>query len=244
MKTFDHNWQTYLDSWIGESPDSSTAYLLRSVFYFNYAWEFRGNRYIQKTPEEAKQKFMETMILSVNDIEKALSLDPENPLIIVNLLSIGQSYSMSRETFEVYFQKAINLIPYFAEAYISKTLYLQPQWYGSTAELLAFVRETTKSAPEGSALPLSVITAHRGLCAYYDLNKKDYYNRPEVWQEIQASYERLIRELPESGYYAFEYAELARKIGREDIAQYNYNVAWEQEADHPVIYKTLSSQIR
>ncbi|MGL5079182.1 MAG: hypothetical protein ACRDBG_25560, partial [Waterburya sp.] len=244
MKDFDPNWQTYLDLWIKKSPDSSVAYLVRSTFYFNYAWELRGNRFIERTPEEAKQKFIEKMVLSINDIKKSLSLDPENPLIIANILSIGNSYSMPKENFEAYFQKAINLIPYFPDAYMAKTIYLQPQWHGSEAELLAFVRKTAKSAPQGSALPLLIITAHQGLCGYSDLNKKDYYNRPEVWQEIQTNYDRLITELPESGYYAFEYAELARKIGREDIAQYNYNVAWEREANHPVIYKTLSPLIR
>jgi hypothetical protein len=244
MKTFDHSWQTYLDSWIKESPNSSIAYLVRSVFYFNYAWELRGNRFIQKTPEAAKQEFMKKMFLSVSDIKKSLSLDAENPLIIANLLIIGNSYSMPRETFEAYFQKAINLIPYFSEVYMAKTIYLEPQWYGSEVELLAFARETTKFAPKGSALPLTVIIAHKGLCSYSDLSQKEYYGRPKIWQEIQSSYERLIKELPESGYYAFEYAELARKIGREDIAQYNYNVAWEREANHPIIYKTLSPQIR
>ncbi|MGL5835592.1 MAG: hypothetical protein ACRC1Z_20530 [Waterburya sp.] len=244
MKAFEPNWQTYLDLWIKKSPDSSVAYLVRSTFYFNYAWELRGNRFIERTPEEAKQKFIEKMVLSVNDINKSLSLDPENPLIIANILSIGNSSSMPREDFEAYFQKAVNLVPYFPDAHMAKTIYLQPQWHGSEPELLAFVRKMAKSAPQGSALPFLVITAHQGLCGYSDLNKKDYYNQPKVWQEIQTNYERLIRELPESGYYAFEYAELARKIGREDIAQYNYNVAWEREADHPVIYKTLSPQIR
>jgi hypothetical protein len=244
MKAFDPSWQTYLDIWIKKSPNSSVAYLLRSVFYFNYAWELRGNRFIQKTPEKAKQEFVAKMVLSVNDIKKALSLDSENPVIIANILSIGNSSSMSRKTFEAYFQKAIDLIPYFPDAYMAKTIYLEPQWHGSEAELLTFVRKTAKSAPKGSALPFLIITAHQGLCGNSDLNKKDYYSRPKVWQEIQANYERLVKELPESGYYAFEYAQLARRIGREDIAQYYYNVAWEREANHPVIYKTLSPIIR
>lgn len=42
----------------------------------------------------------------------------------------------------------------------------------------------------------------------------------------------------------FEYAELAHKISPENIPQYNYNVAWEREADHRGIYKTRSSLIR
>ncbi|MBW4622531.1 MAG: hypothetical protein KME17_24640 [Cyanosarcina radialis HA8281-LM2] len=89
-----------------------------------------------------------------------------------------------------------------------------------------------------------IVTAHDALCGYSGLSHKDYISRPEVWQEVQASYERLIKEQPESGFYAFKYGEIARQIGREDIAQYNYNVAWQREADHPVIYKTLSPLIR
>jgi hypothetical protein len=243
-RSFDPSWQIYLDRWIEKSPNSSLAYLLRSIFHRDYAWEIRGNKFISKTSEEAIRGYREKMRLSVEDLAKSLSIDSENPLAIINVLTVANSVSMPREYFEAYFQKAVASIPNAPEPYFAKTLYLLPQWHGSEAELLAFVRESVSSAPKGSAIPAIVEMAYDGLCGSSRLKRKEYLNRPEVWQEIQASYDRLIAELPESGYHAFQYAQLAREIGREDIAQYNYNIAWERESNHPVIDRTLSKLIR
>jgi tetratricopeptide (TPR) repeat protein len=243
-KSFDAGWQIYLDRWLDKSPNSSLAYLFRGIFYYNYAWEIRGNKFISKTSEEARQGFREKMRLSVEDIAKSLSIDAENSLTSIEVLRISNSIGMPREEFEAFFQKAIALVPNAPEAYAAKTLYLQPQWHGSEAELLTFVRESVNSAPQGSAIPAIVKIAYSGLCASSGLNRQEYFNRPEVWQEIQASYDRLIKEFPESGYYAFQYAQLARQTGREDIAQYNYNLAWEREPNHPLINRELSRFVR
>jgi hypothetical protein len=243
-KPFDPSWQVYLDRWIEKSPRSSTAYLLRSSFYYNYAWHLRGNRFIHKTPEDARKGFTEKLILSIQDIKQSLSLDSENPVTILRLLEIGNSAKLPKPEFEAFFQKAITLVPYFLEAYSARAMYLTPQWHGSEAELLAFARETAKSAPQGSALPMVIINAHSYLCGYSGLGRKNHYSNPEVWQEIQQNYDRMIREMPESGYFAFQYGQLARDIGREDITQLNYNIAWQREANHPVINKVLAPQLR
>ncbi|MBC6418421.1 MAG: DUF4034 domain-containing protein [Prochloron sp. SP5CPC1] len=143
----DDNWLNALNIWVQESPSSSLAYTARAYFHYFYGWKFRGERYTSKTPPEALEAYQNQISLSLRDTEKALELDPTNPLALQNMLTIGRNYSISRDVFEDYFQRVNEQVPFFLHAYQEKSIYLDPRWHGSEQEVFAFVRKAVKTSP-------------------------------------------------------------------------------------------------
>lgn len=230
-----------LNQWVETSPQSSLALIFRSQFYYAYAWQARGNRYIGKTPQEAQKEYRQRLSRSIQDLKKSEALDPNNPLLLLSVLELAKDIGMKQDVFEEYFTAVTDKIPYVFQAYQSKQIYLLPEWHGSEKELLEFVRESAASTPRGSAVPLNVIQAHRSLSKKYP-NKKDYYNRKDVWADVVQNYTRLVEDFPEAGMYAAWFAEVAAQTGRGDLAQQNIKIALEREPNHPGVQR-ISAQI-
>lgn len=230
-----------LNQWVEASPQSSLALIVRSQFYYAYAWKARGNRYVSKTPQEAQAEYGRRLSKSIQDLTKAEEFDPSNPLLLLSILELAKDISMDREVFEEYFTAATDEIPYVFQAYQSKQIYLLPEWHGSEKELLAFVRESAASTPRGSAVPLNVIQAHRSLSKKYP-SKKDYYNRKDVWAEVVQNYTRLVEDFPEAGMYAAWFAEAAAQAGKRELAQQNLKIALEREPNHSEVQR-IAAQI-
>lgn len=229
----------YLNRWIEQYPDSSLAYTVRAYFYYNYAWSIRGGNYIQKTPEDKIRGYLEQLSLCADDINQALKLDPDNPLALLYVLRIGRNTNMSRAVFEQYMNKATSVVPYYIRAYQEKSIFLAPNWHGSEAALLNFVRKTVATAPEETALPLLLPQAHQDLSKYGGRNRRQYYNQPQVWNEIEQNFLRLIEDFPRSGIYCLWFAEMAEDAGKEKIAMKYYALALEREPNNSTIQKKV-----
>lgn len=135
---------------------------------------------------------------------------------------------------KTHFQSLIDAVPYSFSAFQEKSIYLDPRWSGSLQEKLTFVRNAAASAPKNSAVPLIVPQAHSGLSVMYP-DKQQYYNRPDVWHDIETNFERIIENFPCSGVYPLWYAEIAKDAGRYELAREYYNLALRIEPNNPKI---------
>ncbi|GFE71396.1 DUF4034 domain-containing protein [Chroococcus sp. FPU101] len=240
MVSLDPSWVTILDDWIKKSPNSTIAYSVRAYFHYYQAWDIRGNRYAYKTPAENMQEYLKRLALATADTQKAIALNSNNPIAIFAKLRIKRNMRRaSARDFEPIFKKAITLVPNFMQAYQEKSLYLSPQWGGNEQEVLAFVRQAAKSAPHGTAIPFLVPQAHQDLCAYYS-NKQYYYNQPQVWNEIEKNYLRLIKDFPRAGWYPLWFAEVAKIAGKDQLARQYFKMAITREPNNPEIKRRAS----
>ena len=78
--------------------------------------------------------------------------------------------------------------------------------------------------------------AHKDLCIIYG-DKQAYYNRPEVWEEVQRNYLQLIEDFPHAGMYLLWFAEVAWQAERYQVAQQYFQLALRREPDNPVIQR-------
>ncbi len=231
---FDQNWINAFDSWIKQSPDSSLAYTTRAMFYYRYGWEIRGTNSANETPKNVMEKYHYYLSLSIEDTQKALQLDANNPILLSHILTVGASTGMPREQFEEYFRQANNEFSYMAYNYRQKARYLDPNWYGSEVELLTFAREAVENAPRKTLIPLILVQAHERLSTFYP-DRKAYYNRPEVWTEIEENYQKVLTDFPQAGMYAMQYARTARKAGKDDLSRKYAHLALKREPNNPII---------
>ncbi|PSF35031.1 hypothetical protein C7H19_17975 [Aphanothece hegewaldii CCALA 016] len=240
MSSLDPSWVTFLDNWIKKSPNSTIAYSVRAYFHYYQAWDIRGNRYVNKTPAENIQEYLKRLALATADTEKAIALNSNNPIAIFAKLRIKRNMGRSSaRDFEPVFKKAITLVPNFMQAYQEKSLYLTPQWGGSEQQVLAFVRQAAKSAPRGTAIPLLVPQAHEDLCRNYP-NKQYYYNQPQVWNEVEKNYLRLIKDFPRAGWYPLWFAEVAKIAKKDQLARQYFKMAISREPNNPEIKRRAS----
>ncbi len=239
-KKLDQSLLLPLNEWIAQSPESSLAHVARANFYYAQAWEARGARFSGLTSKSKKEKYQQLLLLSIQDGQKALELDQENPLGLLHWLTLGRNAGMNREEYETTFDTTIALVPNFTQAYYEKSQYLDRRWRGENLEeRLDFTRQIAADAPKGSVLPLLLAWTHEAYCTYYP-NKREYLNRPEVWADIESSYTRVLNEFPEAGLYALQFAEMAEKAGRESAAKKYFQLAMEREPNHPRVLKNMS----
>lgn len=99
-------------------------------------------------------------------------------------------------------------------------------------------QNASANAPRGTAIPLIVAQAHQSLCLRYP-NKRRYYNREDVWRDIEDSYMRLIEDFPQAGWYPFWFAEVAKEAGRDEVAAQYFRMAQEREPDNPQLLRRI-----
>ena len=223
-----------LDKWVAASPNSAYAHAVRGEAYYDYAWVARGNRYIAKTSQEQLQGYQERLRMSANEWSKAIALDPNNPTALLGVIKLGRDIGAPESETAPYFDRAIQQYPHFFQAYQEKSVDLQPKWGGSERAALKFVRESAASAPRGTAIPLIVPQMHKELSYQYP-SRQEYYNRKEVWNDIETNYLRIITDFPQAGWYPLWYAEAAKEAGKDNIAAQYFEMARTREPNNPEI---------
>jgi hypothetical protein len=131
------------------------------------------------------------------------------------MIEIEKGQGRGRERMETWFARALKQDgdDYFACR--AKLEYLEPRWYGSEAEMLAFGRACRDTKNWEGRLPFILVEAHRRLARISlsrvppDRIAEGYYARPYVWNDIRSVYEPFLALHPESRYDKSCYARLA-----------------------------------
>jgi hypothetical protein len=106
------------------------------------------------------------------------------------------------------------------DACSAKLNYLQPKWYGSTADMLDFGHECVTNTDWGGTVPLILVDAHWDIYNQFidPSERANYWKEPEVWADICSAYEQYFLHYPhDSGHIAYYaryayYAEQWKKL--------------------------------
>jgi len=242
---FEFGLLSHLDKWIEQSPKSHLAYTARAYFYYMYGWKIRGHEFIPDTSEEQVQGYVKKLNLSVDDIHKAIELDPHNPLAIMKILALGRNGWTDRDVFESYFAAANEIVPYYTEAYQEKSDFLNPKWHGESEEyLLDFIRKSVRDSPRKTAIALLLPQVHRELSWHKNRDIKEYFKQKKVWYEVETNYLRLIEDFPESGFYPLWFAEVAKYMEKNRLARKYFGLACKRDVNNPVLKAKLQEYKR
>ncbi|MGH7954138.1 MAG: hypothetical protein ACREFE_19770 [Limisphaerales bacterium] len=93
----------------------------------------------------------------------------------------------------------------------SKLLYLEPKWYGSVEDMLAFGLSCVQNTNWGGRIPIILVNAHLDIAEQYSdkSERADYWKRPEVWADIQSAYDRCFQINPDATDLYYYYARFA-----------------------------------
>lgn len=126
------------------------------------------------------------------------------------MLTVELGDTQGRKRMELWFDRAMELNPANYRACEAKLTWLLPKWHGDAKAARAFGLECLNSTVWKGNVPLILKEAHEHLARQAEWEKREtreeYLARPEVWKEIQLSFERFFELNPNAVGWRHDYA--------------------------------------
>jgi hypothetical protein len=203
------------------SKDESLVYTIEGNYAVNWAWEARGGGWAYKVNSDQRLKFEERLKIAHEAIDNAYRTDPTNYLAAKIMMVVGLGEGFDRAQMDAWYQRAIANNPdaeQVASGYMLN--YLEPKWYGSSAEMLAFARTCVASNDWDRRMPIVIVYAHESLSRYdaptgyaKKPQPKYFQKNPAAYQEIKPVYEEYLRRYPDSFFHRERFALIAAWSG-------------------------------
>jgi tetratricopeptide (TPR) repeat protein len=178
-----------------------------------WAWDARSAAWAKDVRPEQWKLFGERLDLAEVEFNHALRLDPANPVIPTQMITLELGQGRGKARMETIYKKAIELDPDNLEACRAKIYYLEPKWYGSNREMLEFGRQCRDTGNWEASLPMVLIDAHEALARYVQ-PPEAYFQQPGVWDDIRSVFETRLKRHPELRYERSEFAKWAVLCGQ------------------------------
>jgi hypothetical protein len=185
--------------------DDPGAGLIEGEFWSQYAWDARSSNWSDEVTREGWKLFAQRLQKAQTILEKAWAKDRADPRIAIGMMTVELGQGKGRERLETWFRRAMNADPDSYDACKKKQLYLEPKWYGSEAETLAFGRKCLDTANWRSRIPFVLLNAHTDLANLSD-NQQEYWKRPDVWADVEKLYTACLAANPDSVFDRSGYA--------------------------------------
>ena len=177
----------------------------------SYAWQARGSGFADTVSETGWKLMDERMNLAADTLESAWKADPHDARICVEMMWVELAQNRGRDRMELWFQRGMKIDPGNRELCNAKLEYLRPRWHGSLKEMIAFGRECTVKTNVGCRLHLMLSDAHFEASREImdDTERAAYWKKPNVWPDIQFTFEKFFELHPEEVGYRHNYARYA-----------------------------------
>jgi hypothetical protein len=156
-------------------PEDYRMYLIKGSVHVPYAWNARGGGYADTVSEANFKVFHDRLEVAADALRRAWKLNSQDPRIPTEMLRVELGLGQGRDEMEKWFQRAMALDPANYAACGHKMHYLEPKWYGSEEDMLAFGRECVTSGKWKGSVPLTLAEAHDALARYVPKEKRDQY---------------------------------------------------------------------
>lgn len=188
-------------------PDAYTTWFFKGSYYIWLAWQARGGSYASQVTAQGWIGLSNNLAVAQDAFEQAWKLDPKQSEIADEMITVVLGQDGDRDRVELWFKRAMEVNTNDYDACYKKLYYLEPKWYGSDEEQLAFGRECVQSTNWGGRVPLILLDAHE----FIDGRNKgetqtNYWRRPEVWSDVQAAFDRFFELNPAATNWYHNYA--------------------------------------
>ncbi len=204
-----------------EKDKNKTAADLLTGHVFNHmAWATRGRASAAALKNETWDAFESYLTQAANFVERAWQADPDSADAARLMIDVECGQGKGRERMEMWFERAMRLDGDDYEACLLKLTYLEPGWYGSAADMLAFGRECLRTGNWEGRLPFVLAEAHQRLAGVEWSEPRrerpgnrrpdrSYFAQPRVWDDLRAVYEPYLAKHPDARYERSVYARMA-----------------------------------
>jgi hypothetical protein len=170
--------------------------LYRGGFWFGYGWEARTESFAPAVPLGGFDQLEKRLAIAREAYEDAWKLQPGSGAAARALVEIDKAVGGDRATMELWFERAMKANGDDRTACWSKLDWLDPKWYGSLEDMLAFGRACRDTKNSRTGITLLVAEAHWRIACMPGENQNTYLALPEVWADIQSVYDEYLKHHP------------------------------------------------
>lgn len=180
--------------------------LLKARFLLDYAWDARGGQGAAHVTDNARAVFASRLQAAERETAKASAIDPLSPVVASLMLTIELGQGEGRERMESWFRYGNAVDPGSYQIYAQKLRYLEPQWYGSQEEMVAYGQELLAAKQWNLKLPFVLASAYLQLGRHYEDPSEFYQDDPQTCRDIKAIYDGYLKLYPDAAYERSAYA--------------------------------------
>ena len=178
------------------------------------AWGERGGGWASTVSDKGFQGFEEHLTKAEKALTTAWQMNSNHAGTAYLMMQVELGQGQGRPRMETWFKRTMALAPNHYDAAKLMSFYLEPRWYGSDAAALAFGRSCVASTNWGGQVPLVLVNIHHSLAKYHQTTNAAYWQRPQVWNDVQSSYEKFFAVNSESVGWRHDYAKDAYDCGQ------------------------------
>jgi hypothetical protein len=175
-------------------PAKVLRLLYRGAFWLYYGWEARTNAFAPAVPAGGFEAFEKRLTIARKAFSQAWHLQPGLGAAARGLVEIDKGAGGDRDNMELWFERAMKANGDDRAACWSKLDWLDPKWYGTEEEMLAFGRACRDTRNSRTGITLLVGDAHFRIAGRRDgAGQLKYMALPEVWADIQPVYDEYLK---------------------------------------------------
>jgi hypothetical protein len=204
-------------------PNNSAVLAFKGRFLTGYAWDARGGGYANTVTPDRQKLFSERLDMAAEVLTPAWKMNPNEPAAAVEMLTVELGQGKGREVMETWFKRAMKANPDNVAACRTKMLYLEPKWYGSPQDMIAFGHECRDGQNWYAQLPFQLVEAHQTLSKYAK-DADAYFHQPEVWEDLESIYKPWLAAWPDNPFARSRYAYYACRCGQWGVARRQFEL--------------------
>jgi hypothetical protein len=163
-----------------------TRAAVEGEFLVKHAWDARGIGLAGTVTAEGRQLMDERLGAARAKLQAAWDMDREAATPAIRMVTVAMGAGDSRADMEAWFRRAMTADPDSRIACESKLLWLQPKWYGSREDAVAFANQCFRSRNWHAGLPFlrekPLIDVDLSELGRAMVHAKD----PEIWGGLRA----------------------------------------------------------
>lgn len=211
-----------IDAELAKTPQLEWLRLAaKGDFYIHYAWEARGSGFADTVGPEAQQKFEARLKIARQALGQAWLVKPGDWHIANSMLTVVKGLTSRRDEMEKWFYRAMLADGDNQKACWAKLDWLDPKWYGTDEEMVAFGRACRDTKNVRSGITILLGDAH-----YRAMTRRDtktgqlqYMRQDDVWNDIYSVYSEYFQLYPSDFRERTRFAVFACWAGRYEISQ-------------------------
>lgn len=142
----DEEWTKHLERlnrWKEQFPQSITARVALAESWISYAWEARGDGYVNTVSAAEWRLFEERLNFAEKELLEAKNLEERCPQLYSSMLVLARAQGRDLAEYDAIYRQAIKFDPHYYPYALQKATYLLPRWHGEPGDWEAFVNQVS-----------------------------------------------------------------------------------------------------
>lgn len=187
--------EVFLAGYLELKPlDRAGRHITAADHAIKMAWKARGGGWANSVTPAGWKGFQDWLTEAERHLEAAWKIDPDEPRAGELMITVCMGLGGDRQKMETWYDRSLKADPDHFDAAARRLYFLYPRWHGSHQEMVDFGRQCLATENWRGGIPFTLVFAHDAIAS--EVGEKEYFLKPEVWNDIQRVYEGYLLNAP------------------------------------------------